>query len=148
MIPLIVLISSWLALWVAGRVGILAAAATWNGALRYALAAMFAFTAMSHFLPRTRPDLVRMVPPGLPNAPMLVTITGLFELAGACGLLIPATARQSAWALIALLAALFPANVYAARSRLSIAGRPATPLVFRLPLQLFWMAALWYAARA
>jgi uncharacterized membrane protein len=46
--------------------------------------------------------------------------------------------------LIALLVAMFPANVHAARQGLSIAGRRATPLPWRVPLQLFWIAALWW----
>jgi uncharacterized membrane protein len=40
--------------------------------------------------------------------------------------------------------AMFPANVHAAREGLMVAGRRATPLVWRLPLQLFWIAALWW----
>jgi uncharacterized membrane protein len=43
---------------------------------------MFAFTAISHFYSRTRPDLVRMVPAGLPAPGLLVTITGILELLG------------------------------------------------------------------
>jgi uncharacterized membrane protein len=43
-----------------------------------------------------------------------------------------------------LLMAMFPANVHAAREGLMVAGRRATPLVWRLPLQLFWIAALWW----
>jgi uncharacterized membrane protein len=109
---------------------------------------MFAFTALSHFLPRTRPDLVRMVPPRLPNPDLLVTVTGILEFLGAIGLLVPALIRASAYALMLLLVALFPANIHAAQMRLPVAGRPATPLVIRLPLQLFWIGALWWVARA
>jgi uncharacterized membrane protein len=50
----------------------------------------------------------------------------------------------AAYGLIALLVAMFPANVHAAREGLMIAGRRAAPLVWRLPLQLFWIAALWW----
>jgi uncharacterized membrane protein len=147
MVPLIVMAVVWAAMRGAGAAGLVDAAASWTGALRFALAAMFAFTAASHFLPRTRPDLVRMVPPGLPNAALLISATGVFELAGAVGLLVPAYVSASAWALIALLVAMFPANVHAARSRLLVAGRPATPLSIRLPMQLFWIGALWQVAR-
>jgi uncharacterized membrane protein len=42
--------------------------------------------------------------------------------------------------------AMFPANIHAARSHLVVVGRPATPLIVRVPLQLFWMAALWWVA--
>lgn len=45
-------------------------------------------------------------------------------------------------------AAMFPANLRAAREHLPVAGRRATPLLWRLPLQLFWIAALWWVASA
>jgi uncharacterized membrane protein len=122
-------------------------AGTTAGALRYALAVMFTFTAAAHFMPSMRPDMIRMVPPGLPSPDVLVTVTGLLELAGAIGLLVPATATLAAWCLMALLVALFPANVYAVQAGLEFAGRAATPLVWRLPLQLFWIGALWWVGR-
>ena len=89
MAPLVVQLTAWAVLFLAGRLGVLPTAATPVGALRLAMAAMFAFTALSHFLPRTRPALVRMVPPALPTPGLLVTTTGLLELAGAVGLLVP-----------------------------------------------------------
>ncbi len=148
MAPLIVMVAGWVAFRLLGAVGLMNAASSWSGALRFALAAMFAFTALSHFLSRTRADLVRMVPPRLPNPGLLVTVTGVLEFSGAVGLLVPPLIRASSYALMLLLLALFPANVHAARMRLLVAGRPATPLVIRLPLQLFWMGALWWVARA
>lgn len=50
----------------------------------------------------------------------------------------------AAYGLVVLLVAMFPANIQAAREELMIAGRRAPPLVWRLPLQLFWIAALWW----
>jgi uncharacterized membrane protein len=146
--PLVVQLTAWAALVLAGRLGALPAAATPVGALRLALAVMFAFTALSHFLPRTRPALVRMVPPALPAPGLLVTLTGLAELAGAAGLLLPPLVRAAALALAALLIAMFPANVHADRAGVVIAGRRATPLRVRLPMQLFWVACLLWVARA
>lgn len=147
MAPLIVMLVGWVGFRLAGWAGFVAAS-TWVGALRFALALMFAFTAVSHFHPRTRPDLVRMVPAGLPSPGLLVSLTGVLELIGALGLLMPVLVRPAAYALIALLVALFPANVNAARKQLIVAGRPATPLIVRLPLQVFWIACLWWVARA
>jgi len=49
--------------------------------------------------------------------------------------------------LIALLIAMFPANIRAARMHLMVAGRPAMALSLRLPLQLFWIGALAWVAR-
>lgn len=146
MAPLIVMLVAWVAFRGIGAAGVFAAADSWTGSLRFSLVALFAFTALSHFLPRTRPDLVRMVPPNFPSPGLLVTITGLLEALGAVGLLIPATVRAAAYCLILLLVAMFPANVHAARQRLLIAGRPAPPLIARVPLQLFWIGALWWVA--
>ena len=148
MAPLVVMLAGWLVFRAVGAAAGLQSAATWTGALRLALALMFAFTAVTHFAPRTRADLIRMVPPWLPQPALLVTVTGVLELVGAAGLLVPSLASVAALALVALLIAMFPANVHAARTRQTIAGRRATPLVVRLPLQLFWIAALaWIANR-
>jgi uncharacterized membrane protein len=87
--PLIVQLVAWAGFWLAGLAGLLPAAATPVGALRFALTVMFGFTALSHFLPRTRSDLIRMVPPALPAPGLLVSLTGALELAGAIGLLLP-----------------------------------------------------------
>ncbi len=148
MAPLIVMVVAWIAFRLAGATGRFPAAATTVGALRFALAIMFLFTGASHFLPNTRPDLVRMVPPVLPYPQHLVTLTGILLIAGAIGLLIPGLASLAAYCLAALLVAMFPANVYAAVLGLELAGQPASPLVWRLPLQLFWIGALWWVARA
>ncbi len=147
MAPLLVMLAAWVVARGIGATGRAPAAATTVGALRFALAAMFLFTGVSHFLPNTRPDLVRMVPPALPYPEHLVTLTGILELAGAVGLLVPRLTSVAAYCLAALLAALLPANVYAAVAGLEVAGRPASPLVWRLPLQLFWIGALWWVAR-
>ena len=60
MAPLIVMLAAWLVARSVGTTGLWLQADSWTGALRIALAAMFVFTAVSHFHPRTRPDLIRM----------------------------------------------------------------------------------------
>src|SRR5687768_10605210 len=114
MAPLFVMIVGWLGFRLMGAIGVSEAGATWSGALRYAMAAMFIFTAVSHFHPRTRPDLVGMVPPFFPLPGLLVTLTGILEVLGAFGLLIPPLIAPAALALSGLLIAMFPANVHAA----------------------------------
>jgi uncharacterized membrane protein len=116
----------------------------WRVATRLGLAVMFVFTGMAHFT-STRRDLIRMVPPQLPNASALVTLTGVAELVGAVGLAIPWTSRWAAYALMVLLVALFPANIYAARMGHTIGGRPHTRMSLRLPLQLLWIGLLWWS---
>jgi uncharacterized membrane protein len=65
-----------------------------------------------------------------------VFLTGIFEVLGAIGLLVPGLNRAAGVALILFLIAVFPANVHAARAGVTLRGKPATPLALRLPLQL------------
>ena len=93
-------------------------------------------------------DLVRMVPSALPRPERLVAVTGVLEIAGAVGLLIPSTSRLAAYALMALLIVMLPANVNAARIGATLRGRPATPLFFlRIPMQMLWIGLLWWSAQ-
>jgi uncharacterized membrane protein len=120
---------------------------SWTVSLRAAFVPMLLLTASAHWGKR-RPDLVRMVPPFFPRPELLVTVTGMLELLGAIGLLIPATSRAAATCLAILLLAMFPANVYAARHRLSIAGREATALPLRAIMQVVFVGALLVAGWA
>jgi uncharacterized membrane protein len=109
--------------------------------LQPALAVMFLFTAWAHF-GKMRGDLVKMVPAVFGNASMWVTLTGLLEFLGAAGLLLRPTSKPAAYALIALLLAMFPANVYAARHALKIGSRQAMRLDLRILIQVVFIAAL------
>lgn len=112
--PLIVLSSVAALILVAGVAGV-RRLRPWHVALRGGLAAMFAFTGVSHFGAfGVRDELVAMVPPALPAPELLVTVTGVLELAGAIGLLLPRTWPWAAAGLSGLLVAMFPANVYKA----------------------------------
>ena len=112
----------------------------WHPALRGGLAAMFVLTGISHFV-GMREDLVAMVPPLLPAPELLVTVTGVLELAGAVGLLHRRTAGWAAAGLAGLLLAMFPANAYAALEGLTLGGEPVMALVPRALLQLVFLAA-------
>ena len=109
-------------------------------ALRGGLATLFLFTGVSHFV-GLREDLIAMVPPGLPNPALLVTVTGVLELVGAAGLLHRRTAAWAAAGLAVLLVVMFPANIYAAMSGLTLGGEPATALVPRAAMQALYLAA-------
>jgi uncharacterized membrane protein len=112
----------------------------WWAALRIALCAMFLLTASAHWGKR-RPDLIRMVPPSFPWPDLMVTFTGICEIAGAIGLLIPVVAPYAAVGLTLMLLAVFPANIHAARKKLTIGGTPVTPLVPRTIIQLILVTA-------
>ncbi|MFI5926848.1 DoxX family membrane protein [Micromonospora sp. NPDC051543] len=139
MAPLIVLAVGSALARLAGLAGV-SALDGWHPALRVGLALMFVLTGVAHFVGRRRADLIAMVPPRLPRPDLLVTLTGVLELVGAVGLLLPTTARPAAAGLSLLLLAMFPANVSAARRRLTLAGRPVTPLGQRTILQLVFVA--------
>jgi uncharacterized membrane protein len=117
----------------------------WTTCARYALATMFVFTGLSHFT-SMRKDFVAMVPPSLPNPELLVTLTGVLELAGAAGLLLDTTRTLAAYGLIALLIAMFPANWHAARQGLTLRGRPVTTLSIRVPMQLIFIVWAWWVS--
>lgn len=113
----------------------------WHPALRVGLALMFVLTGFAHFAEPRRSGLIAMVPPGLPRPDLLVTLTGVLELAGAVALLVPATAGWAAAGLAVLMLAMFPANVSAARRGLTLAGKPVTPLGPRTALQVVFVGA-------
>src|SRR5215469_2992744 len=140
MIPFIVLVITTLILRVIGAAGV-ALLNSWTWSLRGGLALMFLFTASAHWGKR-RGDLVALVPSAFPRPDLMVSATGVLEILGAVGLLIPAIAPLAAVCLALLLIALFPANIRAAREGLTIGGRPATALQLRTLLQLVFIAAL------
>lgn len=117
--------------------------------LLYVLGPAFVVAGVLHFIV---PELyVQIVPPIFPAPLALVYLSGLAEIAVGIGLLIPRTRQPAAWATVALLLAIFPANVYMATHGIVIEGMPGggDPSEFvrwgRLPLQgvlILW--ALWY----
>lgn len=144
MAPLIVLVAVSALARLAGRFGV-TWLQDWAAATRVGLVVMFCFTAVAHFN-SMRPELIRMVPPAIPNPAFVVTLTGICEILGAIGLLVPSTRRIAASALILFLIAVLPANIHAALSGVTLRGAPATPLVPRIALQLLFVALVWWAA--
>ena len=143
MVPLIVLVVVTLLARLAGQLGA-QALRSWPAAVRVGLAVMFLFTAWAHF-GSMRGDMVRMVPPWVPWPEGVVTFTGICEILGAIGLLVPATRRIAAIALIVFLLAVLPANIHAARAGVTLAGRPPTPLWPRVALQALFIGLIWWA---
>ena len=108
---------------------------------RYALALLFVLAGSWHFVhPAT---YLRIMPPQLPHPLALVYLSGAAEALGGLGLLPARTRRLAGGGLLALLVAVFPANVYMAlaHAQLGIAGWAAWG---RLPLQL---PLLWWTWR-
>ena len=115
--------------------------------LMWVMAVGYAGAGFNHLL---NPDFyVRIVPPGLPSPEWLNVISGLAEIVLGVFLLEPRTRILAAWGLIALLIAVFPANIYVAMANLGADGTPGTGPgalhYLRFPFQaLFILWAWWY----
>ena len=118
--------------------------------VRIALSLVFLGMGVTHFIPRVVRGMAAMIPPairtgGLLRPRNLVYLTGLCELAGAIGLLVPATQFAAGMALVLFLIAVFPANAYAAKHREKF-GRTAIAFWPRLVGQLVLIALCVIAA--
>jgi uncharacterized membrane protein len=87
----------------------------------------------------------RIMPPYVPRHREAVLVSGAAEIAGGVGVLVAATRPAARWWLLALLAAVFPANVHMALNPQRYRKIPAPLLWARLPLQgvagwLVWRA--------
>lgn len=106
---------------------------------------IFIGAGVNHFvLPR---PYRQIVPPSFGDPARLVAISGVAEVAGGVGVLLPSTRRPAGLGLLALLVAVFPANVYMARNPEHFARIPGWALYARLPLQPLMMWWVWRATR-
>jgi uncharacterized membrane protein len=111
---------------------------------RYALTLLFVLAGSWHFVhPAT---YLAIMPPQLPQPLALVQVSGIFEILGGLGLLPHRTRRLAGWGLLALLVAVFPANVYMALIHEQL-GIPGWVAWGRLPLQLPLMWWVWQAMK-
>lgn len=107
-------------------------------------AAFYVGAGILHFV---KPEMyMRIVPPYFPWHRAMVEVSGICEVLGGLGLVFAGTRRAAAWGLVALLIAVFPANIYMATNPVE-AGASALPAALRwarLPMQLlliWWL--LW-----
>ena len=114
-----------------------------------AIAAVFYIAAGSlHFI-KPAPYLTIM-PPYIPWHAAMVRVSDAFEILGGLGLLVPATRRAAAWGLVALLIAVFPANIYMAMHPVEAGAASIVPVLRwgRLPLQALLIWWLLWCTRA
>ena len=112
---------------------------------RWAFALLFMTTGVSHFL---RPAMcVAIVPPYLPWPEALVYVSGAAEMLLGVLLLVRRWSWLAAWGLIALLIAVFPANIHMAINAERYSAIPAWALWMRLPLQAVLIAIAYAFAR-
>lgn len=110
----------------------------WQRVALWFVIAWFFFGGLAHF---AFTDLeASIVPPQIPDAVDVVLATGVLELAGAFGLMLPWTRRLAGWCLFALTLAVTPANVYMLYAHGQFPSVPVWLLWLRLPLQV---ALLW-----
>ena len=101
---------------------------------RILLAVLFVVAGLIHFV---KPGMyVKIMPPMLPAPFALVYLSGLAEILGGIGLLVPATRQAAAWGLVDLLVCVWPANVYMAMRPELFPGIPVWALWARVPLQV------------
>src|SRR3954454_17094321 len=119
--------------------------------LRISLAALFTFTGALHIL---RPRFFEAIVPPMIEAQKkeVVAISGAAEIAGAALVLHHSSRRSGRWWLLALLVAVFPANIHMAVNPEQIRGLdmrkfPRWGLWARLPLQPLAMLWVWQATQ-
>jgi len=114
---------------------------------RIALAALFVGAGAMHFT--NSPFFEAIVPPYVPYPVQVVYISGVCEIFGGIGLLLPSMRKFACYGLVALLIAVFPANVHMAINDIQPPGMPpASPLLLwlRLPLQYVLICWVLWAA--
>lgn len=119
-------------------------------ALLYVMAFLYVLAGFNHLV---NPDFyVAIIPPDLPNPEWLNLLSGLAEIVLGVFLLEPRLRALAAWGIIALLIAVFPANLYVASQNLGGPDfSPGAGNAFanwaRLPLQLVFVAWAWWYTR-
>jgi uncharacterized membrane protein len=111
--------------------------------LKILLVISFVGAGINHFV---RPDFyLKMIPPYLPFHAALNYLSGFFEIVLGIALVIPRFTRLAAWGIIALLIAVFPANIYMAMNPELFPDVKAIVLLIRLPFQALFIAwAYWF----
>jgi uncharacterized membrane protein len=117
--------------------------------LKWILAAFFVVAGVGHFV--NEPFYLKIMPDYIPLAlhrPAVIA-SGVVEVLLGVMLVIPPTTRLAAWGLIALLLAVFPANIYAFQHSEELFGISPAAHFARLPLQGVMIAwAYWYTRPA
>ena len=111
--------------------------------LKYLFGLMFILAGVNHFL---KPEFyLPMMPPYIPAHELMVILSGVAEIILGIMLFIPRVSRLAAWGMIALLIAVFPANLHMALHPEQFPDVPQIGLWIRLPLQgvMIWWAWLY-----
>lgn len=115
--------------------------AGWPARMRLGMAVALLLVGSDHLLTPQR--YLPMMPDFLPYHLELVLFTGLCELAGAIGLLLPRWRRWAALALALYFVCVFPANIKNALEGLNVEGLPAATWYYWLRLPMQPLIILW-----
>ncbi|PAM95463.1 DoxX family protein [Flavobacterium sp. IR1] len=100
----------------------------------YLMAFLYLIAGINHF---KNPGMyIRIIPPFFPNPKLLNSLSGIAEIILGILLIIPATTCLAAWGIIALLIAVFPANVYMFYKKKGGFSVLKLILLLRIPLQI------------
>lgn len=130
-------------------IGIIGGEFDYSLAGRIAMSVMLIFTALGHVV--YLKGMILMMPDIFPFKKEIVYATGVIELAAAIGLLIPQVQHLTAWLLIIFFIAILPANINSALKHVDFQkgttdGNGANYLWFRIPLQIFFIAWVYFFA--
>ncbi|MCH7400471.1 DoxX family protein [Belliella kenyensis] len=102
----------------------------------YLMSGLYVFAGFMHFI---KPKMYeRIIPPYIPNPKLMNILAGGFEIILGIGLLFEETKSLAAFGIIALLIAVFPANIYMYQK--GAKGIPKWALLLRLPMQFLLIA--------
>ena len=113
--------------------------------MRVAAGVAFVVASLPHFFTPER--YLPMMPPFVPAPLTMIYVSGVAELLGGLGLLIPMSIQLAGWGLVLLLVAIFPANIYVALTGANATGLPSSPWYTwsRLPFQIVF---IWWVIEA
>src|SRR4051794_41171320 len=114
--------------------------------IRFLAGPCFVLAGLNHF--RSPRFYKAIMPDYVPAHDELVAVSGVAEIAGGLGLMVPATRRPAGWWLIATLIAIFPANVHMALHPERYKKLSKQALYGRLPVQGLFIAWVRAAMRA
>jgi uncharacterized membrane protein len=118
---------------------------SFRAAMKVLMAMLYIAAGIIHFL---KPQLyLRIMPPYLPWPMFLQYLAGFFEFVLGLSLLFPKYTRQAAWGLIALLIAVYPANIHMAVNMHLYPEFSVWYHWVRLPLQFVLIAWAWWYTR-
>ena len=116
--------------------------------IRIIFAVAFVAVGVLHF---THPStFVSIMPPYLPWHLELVYLSGFFEIIGGLGLIYQPTRTIAKWGLLALLVAVYPANIHMLVNEIYLEGMPHKKWILwaRMPIQfLMAFGVYWSGSR-